>query len=194
MKLPERLRLAALACLLLSCPAWAGDFQPAQLMQLLAQKKSGTATFVEKKHIGVLDQPVTSSGNLNFNAPDKLQKNTLKPKPESLVLDGNMLTVSLPGKPKRTVPLEDYPEAAAFIEGIRGTLAGDLSALEKFYQVELSGSADKWQLTLTPKQERLGSVFSSIRISGAQADIRLIHLEQKDGDSSDMFIVPVLNP
>ncbi|MCL2344768.1 MAG: outer membrane lipoprotein carrier protein LolA [Desulfobulbus sp.] len=196
MKLPDIARLACLlsflACLpLFALPAWAEGWQPAQLMELLAQKKTGKATFTEKKTIGILDQPVVSSGKLSFTAPDKLEKITLTPQRESLLLDGDTLTIERQGKQPMTVNIKNHPEAAMFIESIRGTLAGDLSALERFYRVELSGAPDHWQLKLTPRQEDAGTVFSSIRIAGSQADVKTIHLEQRDGDQSVMTITPI---
>ncbi len=191
MKLPDiahPVRLAFLLLPLFALPAWAEGWQPAQLMELLAQKKTGKATFTEKKTIGILDQPVVSSGKLSFTAPDKLEKITLTPQHESLMLDGDTLTIERPDKRTMTVNIKNHPEAAMFIESIRGTLAGDLSALERFYQVELTGAADSWQLKLTPKQEDAGTVFSGIRIAGSQADVKTIHLEQRDGDHSEMTI------
>lgn len=180
-----------LALLLSATLARADDWQLPQLMHLLAQKKAGKATFVEKKYISIIDQPVVSTGKLSFVAPDKLEKHTLTPKPESLVLSGGMLSIERPGKQRITAGLEEYPEVAVFIESIRGTLAGDLSALEKLYQIDLTGSASKWQLMLIPKQGRMRSIFSSIRISGVHADVKAMDIEQRDGDRSEMTITPV---
>ena len=101
-----------------------------QLMKSLATSRSGSASFVEKKSIAMLDKPVESSGELLYNAPDHLEKRTLKPKAESMVLDKNTLTVEQRGK-KHVLSLQNYPEIAAFIESIRGTLAGDRKALER---------------------------------------------------------------
>ncbi len=69
--------------------AW--DLQ--QLMDSLAQNKSGRATFVETKRLAVLSKPIESSGELLYTAPDKLEKRTLKPKPESMIVDGDALIV-----------------------------------------------------------------------------------------------------
>ncbi|MDH4284333.1 MAG: outer membrane lipoprotein carrier protein LolA [Gallionellaceae bacterium] len=193
-KLPESMRIAVITWLILllsASLAWADDWQLPQLMHLLAQKKTGKATFIEKKHLKIIDQPVVSTGKLSFVAPGKLEKHTLTPKPESLVLNGSTLIIDRPGKQRMTVGLEEYPEVAAFIESIRGTLAGDLATLEKLYQIELTGSASKWQLMLLPKQERMRSIFSSIRISGVHADLKTIDIEQRDGDRSEMTITPV---
>jgi len=64
-----------------------------QLMHLLAQRKHGTVTYVEEDYLAILDRPVKSSGVLVYDAPDRLEKRTLKPKQESLVLQGDELTV-----------------------------------------------------------------------------------------------------
>ena len=64
-----------------------------QLMQGLAKNKSGRASFVEKKYIALLEAPVESSGELLYTAPDRLEKRTLKPRPESLLIEGGSLTV-----------------------------------------------------------------------------------------------------
>ena len=59
----------------------------------------------------MLDQPVESSGELLFIAPDRLEKRTLKPKPETMVLDGDTLTLER-GQRKRVLHLKDHPEVA----------------------------------------------------------------------------------
>ncbi len=187
MKIPEKIA-AFLLLALASCCALADDLQIGQLMHMLAKNKSGKATFVEKKYIGIIDKPIESSGELAFQAPDRLEKRTLTPKPESLLLEGKILTIDRPGKNRMTVNLDEHPEVAAFIESIRGTLAGDLSSLEASYTVALSGSEKNWQLSLSPKQERLSRIFKKILIGGTNSDIRTIELDQSDGDHSEMII------
>ena len=171
--------------------ATAGDVKLSDLMQLLAQQKSGKAIFVEKKYIGIVDKPVESSGELAFTAPSKLEKRTLKPALESLVLDGDSLTIEQADRRRLTVSLQEHPEVSAFVESIRGTLAGDRTALEKYYAISASGSMEKWQLQLVPTQARMAQVISRIRISGAQASVKTIEFEQADGDRSEMFITGI---
>ena len=94
MKLAEPLLALALIFLFQS-PAQAAEWGIEQLMQSMAQIRSGHATFVEKKYIAMLDKPVESSGELFFSAPGRLEKRTLKPRPESMLLDGTTLTVDV---------------------------------------------------------------------------------------------------
>jgi hypothetical protein len=180
--------LAGLTLLLAAGVSLATDLSVADLMQMLGQKKTGTATFVEKKYLAMLKQPLESSGELAFTAPDRLEKRILKPKPESVLLEGNKLTLERSDGRKMTVSLTDRPEVAAFVESIRATLSGDRNALERFYSLGLSGAADQWQLSLTPLQPRMQKVVSQIRIAGTRAQVRTIAFLQADGDHSEMTI------
>jgi hypothetical protein len=162
-------------------------------MQSLAQNKSGRASFVEKKYIAVLEQPVESSGELLYTAPDRLEKRTLKPRSESMLIEGSSLTVER-GKRRMVLRLQDYPELAAFTESIRGTLAGDIAALRRVYNLELEGSQERWTLTLRPMETRMLQVVQRIRISGSQAEVKSIDIEQTDKDRSVMVITPLDKP
>ena len=164
-----------------------------QLMKSLATSRSGSASFVEKKSIAMLDKPVESSGELLYNAPDHLEKRTLKPKAESMVLDKNTLTVEQRGK-KHVLSLQNYPEIAAFIESIRGTLAGDRKALERTYKLSMEGDEQGWNLTLLPLEDKMKKVVAKINIVGAGNILRTIEIKQADGDSSLMTITPTSLP
>jgi len=163
--------------------AW--DLQ--QLMDSLAQNKSGRATFVETKRIALLDKPLESSGELVFTAPDRLEKRTLKPRPESMTVSGGELSIDR-GNQKYHLQLQAYPQLAAFIDSIRGTLAGDRKALERNYMLSLDGSADSWSLQLLPLDEKMQAVVRRIRISGARDQVKSVEIVQADGDSSLMVI------
>ena len=189
---PFLLRLLAAAATLATTlgAAAAQDLQLPELMRLLSVQKSGKATFVERKYIAMLDKPVDSSGELSFTAPDRLEKRTLSPRPESLVLEGDRLTIDAKGK-KITINLLSHPEAAAFVESIRGTLAGDLGALERYYSLQLKGTAEHWILQLVPWQPEMLRIVSRIRFEGNRSAVTLVVFEQADGDRSEMRITPV---
>ena len=177
-----------LALLLTALPAGAaGEWNVAQLMELLSHNKSSEARFVERKFIALLDQPVESSGELSYVAPDRLEKRTLKPKPESMVLEGGVLTLERSGR-KRSLPLADYPEIGAFVDSIRGTLAGDHEALQRAYGLSLEGDAARWTLILTPSEPRMAQIVQKIRIGGSRGEVSSVEILQADGDRSLMSI------
>ncbi|MGP1678705.1 MAG: LolA-related protein [Burkholderiales bacterium] len=185
--------LVGLALMLAPVMSHAADWDIDQLMRSLAQIRSDHAGFVEKKFIAILEQPVESSGELFYTAPDYLEKRTIRPKPESMILDRGTLVIER-GRKKHTVQLQDYPELAAFIDSIRGTLAGERKALERNYRLSLEGTAERWTLQLLPLDERIQAVVKRIRIAGMGNAVRSIEITQTDGDSSLMRIEKLTTP
>ena len=107
--------LIILSILSIVTDGYADDWDVAQLMQLLAQNQSAHSGFVETKSIAILDKPVISSGELFYTAPDHLEKRTLKPKAETMVLDHGTIFITRGSKNYR-LHLQDYPALAAFID------------------------------------------------------------------------------
>ena len=96
-----------------------------ELMRQLAERRHGEVSFVEQHFLKLLKRPAESYGELTYDAPDRLEKRTIEPKPETLTLAGDVLTVVRGGR-TRTLDLKAYPALVPFIESIRATLAGDL--------------------------------------------------------------------
>ena len=158
-----------------------------QLMIELGRVKQAKATFVERKYLKVLRTPLESSGKLIYTAPSRLEKYTLEPKPESMVVDRDILNVEVRGR-KRTLQIQDYPVLWAFVESIRGTLKGDLSALRQFYDVKLDGSRQEWQLHLHPTEKKMAALIKTITIGGSKDRLNGIEIVEADGDRSIMNI------
>lgn len=170
-------------------PAAGADPGVEELMRSLAQVRSRTASFVERKHVAILNAPLESSGTLVYTAPGRLEKHTVAPRAESLVLDGDRLTLEDKERSeKRTLALPEYPVIQAFVEGVRSTLAGDLATLSRFYQVALEGSERRWRLLLKPREQRMQDFVQEIRISGSLDRIRTIEIVETEGDRSVMTI------
>lgn len=190
----QRFMWHLLAALMLTpVTAHASGWDIEQLMHALAQTRTSHASFVEKKTIAILNKPIESSGELSYSAPDHLEKRTIKPKPELMVLDHDTLVIER-GQQKHRLQLQRYPELAVFIDSIRGTLAGDRKALEYNYQLSLDGSAENWTLILVPSNEKIQAIVQRIRIAGVRNDLRSIEIMQTDGDSSLMLIEPQATP
>jgi hypothetical protein len=171
----------------------AAEWDIDQLMRGLAQIRSDHSSFVEEKFIAMLDKPVESSGELFYTAPDHLEKRTSKPKPESMILDHGTLVIER-GRQIHRVQSRDYPELAAFIDSIRGTLAGDRKALERNYRLSLDGTVEHWTLQLLPLDENMHAAVKRIRIAGMRDAVRSIEITQADGDSSRMLIEKLAAP
>ena len=181
----------ALVCQTAMADAPAPEWGLKDLMQSLAQVKTAKGKFVERKHLSILSRPLEFSGTLTYTAPGRLEKSTLLPKPESLVLDADKLTIENKAKhQRRTLVLQDYPVIWAFVESIRSTLAGDLQTLRRFYAVSLAGGAQDWRLTLKPSEPGMQAVVSEIRIGGSGNWVGSVEIIEMEGDRSVMTVTP----
>jgi hypothetical protein len=182
---------AALALLMLAwlCTANSADAPGPldEVMRLLAMRQHGRVEFIEQQFLAVLDHPVESSGELRYDAPDHLEKRTLLPHPENLVLAGGELTLERSGR-RHVVDLHRYPQIQPFVESIRATLAGDRSALQRFFHVEFDGSVQRWVLTLVPLEHQAKLNVAQVQIDGSRDQLLKIEIRQPDGDRSLMTL------
>jgi hypothetical protein len=161
--------------------------QVAALMAQLAQRKHGRVAYVEEHFIGALERPLKSSGELLYDAPGRLEKRTLLPKPETVVLQDGTMKVQR-GRHTYEASLQDYPQLAPLIETIRAILAGDRPALERLFTLGWQGSSEQWHLRLTPHNADMSQTVKEIDIHGSGARIQSVEILQPDGDRSLLTI------
>ncbi|SBT07781.1 conserved exported hypothetical protein [Candidatus Accumulibacter aalborgensis] len=180
---------AGLLMISLAIPALAAWDLP-QLMDELAGAGGGRVRFVETRYLALLDKPLVSTGEMRFTAPDRLEKQTLTPRPETLLLDKDRLTIAR-DRQKLAVDLASQPEALAFVDSIRGALTGNRQALEKHYALHLAGSREHWTLTLLPSAPAIAAIVQKITLTGQRNSIRSIEYLQTDGDRALIRIEPL---
>src|SRR5262245_21500106 len=198
---PRRARLAVLLLATCISSALAADganpdgWNLERLMQELGQVKTARGRFVERKHLSILKTPLQFSGTLLYVAPDRLEKRTQDPYPESLVLERDVLTMEDGDrKRRRTLVLQDYPVVSVFVESIRSTLAGDLPTLARFYDVDLAGSEKQWRLNLRPVDPKMREVVSEIRIGGEGNWVSRVEVVEPGGNRSVMTVTRDTDP
>ena len=116
-------------------------------------------------------------------------KRTLKPRPETVRMDGQKITVER-GSQQRTFSIDEHPEIAVYVEAIRAALAGDQTALQRYYEPSVEGGAASWKLTLAPRDPKLAQQVTSIILSGKHGTVRQVEVRLADGDYSVMSIEP----
>jgi hypothetical protein len=157
------------------------------LMQQLAHRPHDHASYVERQYLAVLDRPVETSGELFYDAPDRLEKRTLLPKPETLILTGGRLEIHR-GRRSYSLALGDAPQIAPFIDSIRAILAGALPELEQAYVITFGLEGPQWTLELVPRKPALAALIAQIRIVGAGDRMQSVEIRRADGDRSLMTI------
>ena len=160
------------------------------LMRDLAQHQGGRARFVETRTMAMLDKPIVSSGEMLYQPPDRLEKRTLQPRPETLVLDKDTVSIER-DKRRMSVSLSSRPEAMAFVESVRSTLSGNRVALEKHYRIALQGALAEWSLVLIPVDSAVAALVQRVTVSGGGNQVRRIEYLQADGDRVELAIEPL---
>ena len=176
-----------------ACAAAAGVSDLDEVLGLLAMRQHGRVEFIEQQFLAVLNRPIESSGELRYDAPDRLEKRTLKPHVETLVLAAGVLTVER-ARSRRVMDLHAYPQVLPFVESIRATLAGDRSALQRFFQLNFAGNVARWTLTLVPLESKVKQSVSQVRIDGIRDQLLKVEIRQPDGDRSLMTLRPSTLP
>jgi len=180
----------SLLVLMLPWSSMAGGFTIEQLMRSLAAHPGGLVRFVETRHVAVLDAPIVSKGEMTYTPPDRLEKRTLTPRPERLLLERDTLTLERDQR-RMSLRLGNRPEVLAFVDSIRGMLGGHHEALERNYLMQLQGTPQRWVLTLYPKDHEIAALVQRITVSGQGDQVRSIEYLQADGDRSVLEVEPV---
>ncbi|WP_085685403.1 MULTISPECIES: outer membrane lipoprotein carrier protein LolA [unclassified Pseudomonas] len=170
--------LGALALLTLSSLANAFDLQ--QLSEQLAKPDVIHGQFTQEKHLRALPQPLISKGSFVLAKNHGLLWLLKTP----LLQD---YRISAKGIARRdTSGWQLLPNKSAGAEQNRlflAVLQGDSSGLQRDFELALSGDAQQWQLTLSPRSVLLKQVFNQINISGG-ALVNTIELLETQGDST----------
>ncbi len=173
--------LAGLCCAPL--PARSQSAPVEALMRAMRAVLERRDAFTEERAIPELDLPLPSSGVLRWRAPDRLEKHTTSPIDERLVVEGNRLFYERADRGvRREFGLDGQPEMRALVEAVRATLAGDLPALSRHYEVGFDGSpAGEWRLALTPLSLRVRAAVQRILVSGRGAQVLAVDTEGGGG-------------
>ena len=170
--------------------AGAADWSLIALMEGRQTIRAETAHFSETKTSHLLTRPIKATGTLTYAAPDKLEKITLAPTPETIRLDGETLTGIRADGEEFSLDIGSQSEVASLVEGIRSTLAGDLITLRRHYEIGFDGAREHWRLDLEPRNGRVRGKVERISVSGSGLQIGVIEVFETDGDHSEMTISP----
>lgn len=170
--------LGALALLTLSSLANAFDLQ--QLSDQLAKPDVIHGRFIQEKHLRALPQPLISKGSFVLAKHYGLLWLLKTPLQQDYRINAK-------GIARRDVSgWQLLPGKSAGAEQNRlflAVLQGDSSGLQRDFELALSGDAQKWHLTLTPRSVLLKQVFNQINITGGTL-VNTIELLETQGDST----------
>ena len=159
-----------------------------ELMQKLSAVRAAGGKFTERKYLSILNEPLILEGTVHYRAPDYLKKEYDDPDSESYEVRGNHLTIELPDGRRRDLSIDEHPVLRAFVESYRGTLAGDLETLNRYFDLELGGHMDDWELRLTPRRPELTERLRAVVMRGREGTVTSVETLEASGDRSVMTL------
>lgn len=166
-----------------------------EVMARLALVTAARAEFTEQKFVKLLNAPLISKGTLAYQAPDRFEKITQSPIEEKMTVERDTVTLEQPARKKQQkIFIGAYPALAAIIDGMRGALSGNLTALQLTFAIKAEGNAAKWAINLVPLDTKQYAFVHAIRVVGKQDFIESIEIVQADGDRSLMTMTALRNP
>ena len=169
--------------------ACAEPLSPADLKSLLArirEKRAAApqvqADFQEEKTVHMLNKPISSSGKMWFQAPNKFRREAKGNSPSITVSDGQHLWIYYPKfKSAEHYSLGKRSPLDAGIAAITASL--NLENVEATYHMTATKEADGYQMQLTPRNPSMKRFLQtfSIRMNN---DLQVVRTEmtQPNGD------------
>ena len=168
------------ALTLLAVSSWANAFDLQQLSEQLAKPDVIHGQFIQEKHLRALPQPLISKGSFVLAKNHGLLWLLKTPLQQDYRITANGIAR------RDSNGWQLLPNKSAGAEQNRlflAVLQGDSSGLQRDFELALSGTAQQWQLTLTPRSMLLKQVFQQINIDGG-ALVQTIELLETQGDST----------
>ena len=179
--------VAFFLCSLLS--AHSQTMSPADVKNLLARIReqraaapSMQADFQEQRKIHLLDEPITSSGKVSFQAPNKFRLERQGNSPSITVSDGRQLWIYYPKfQSAEHYSLGKHSPLDAGIAAL--TAALNLENVENSYHITASKQNSGYELQLAPRNPSLKRLLKTFSIE-MNADLRVQRTEmiQPNGD------------
>ncbi|MBH5328220.1 outer membrane lipoprotein carrier protein LolA [Eikenella sp. S3360] len=174
-------RLLSLLLALAALPALA--FNTAELTAQLQAPQSVQGSFTQQRFLRSLDKPVQTGGQFALRPGHGLFWHLQKPFDMKLRVRRDGITRQDSQGQWRSNGSQTAQ--AAQVKLFMAVLGGDTAELQRHFNLALSGNAQQWRLTLTPKTAVMRQVFNQIVISGGRL-VQKVELDEKQGDRTVM--------
>jgi hypothetical protein len=180
--------LATTALLLATATLRAAELDADALLASLVRPPPDTITFVEVRYSALLTAPIVVAGRLEHRADGTLVRSVETPYRETTELAGENVRVEREGGKTRQFSLERAPELRAMLASFGAVLKGDRALLDRHFLIATEGDLERWQIVLTPRDDRLARRVATIRVDGSDAQPRCFTVSEPDGDASVMAV------
>jgi outer membrane lipoprotein-sorting protein len=161
----------------------AGEAVLTEIAARLAKTPIAQGDFHQQKHLKVLHKPLISTGTFTYDQNKGVIWKTLTPVASLLLVNESKL---LTGQGEQAVP-------AAFGKVFKAMLGADISALTEGFSVNATDQKSSWQLELTPKDDMLKKIISTMVLSG-DTELRALEIREAGGNVTRITFDNITHP
>jgi hypothetical protein len=181
-------RLAVIGLALAATQLHAADLDVDGLLARLGRPAPDSTSFVEVRYSSLLEKPIVVFGHLEHRENGSLVRRVESPYEEATELQGENVTVERAGSKPRRFSLDRAPELRGMLASFGAILKGDRRMLEQYFIVTAQGSDARWEIHLTPREDKLRRRLSAIVVNGTESRTKCFTLQEPDGDESLMAL------
>ncbi|MCF7964720.1 MAG: outer membrane lipoprotein carrier protein LolA [Methylobacter tundripaludum] len=176
--------IKALLLYLLACGLGVADEAVlTEIAARLAKTPIAQGDFHQHKQLKILHKPLVSKGTFTYDQSKGVIWKTLTPVVSLLLVNESKL---LTGQGEQAVP-------AAFGKVFKAMLGGDLAALTDGFNIAGTDRKTSWQLELTPKDEMLKKIISTMLLSG-DTELRWLEIREAAGNVTRITFDSITHP
>lgn len=183
----QRRRLWALV--LASLPLL-GAAPVAQIQALLARPKVFCGRFDQTKQLVGLKKPLASNGRFCVIADKGVLWRTLQPFPNSLRLTRDEIVQLQGDRVALRLDARNEPTVRMINSVLFSLLAGDLSQLEKLFEIDGSVDSSSWSVTLKARAPALAKAIGAIALSGG-VYVQQVTISEASGDRTTIIFTAI---
>ncbi|PJG85401.1 LolA family protein [Conservatibacter flavescens] len=162
---------------LLLCSSFTMAFSEVDLMKLMQKPQSVQGEFVQQRFLKALSTPITTSGQFSLVKQKGLLWQMQKPFLTDLKVTPQGI---MQWNGTHWISSQNFGQSEQ-IKLFLGLLGGDISALAKQFDTQLSGDQKLWQLRLIPNSMLMKQIFQYIQLQGGDL-VNEIEIFETQGD------------
>lgn len=151
----------------------------------LTQTPITQGVFQQEKQLKFLHKPLLSTGIFTYHQRQGVIWKTLTPIPSTLLMNDTHLMTGQ-GQGEQTV-------SPAFGRVFKALLGGELNRLAEGFDIKGKEQKTSWQLQLTPRDELLKKIISTIMLIG-DTELRLLELQEVNGNLTRIRFSEITHP
>jgi len=152
-----------------------------KVMQVLSAEETVNGTFVQKRTVLKIKRTFESSGKFEISQKNGITWDMEKPFASKLVITDSKIVQTNADGSEVEMASSDNVIFREIATSMRAVLGGNLSALEKRFDLYFVQKKNIWNVGLVPKEKMIQSTIASIALEGDQS---LKKVELVDGEGN----------